>query len=65
VTVAIYDARGARVATLIDNEEREAGAYRMDWNGHADNGVAVSSGVYFARIEQSGAARSKKMVLLK
>jgi hypothetical protein len=65
VTVAIYDARGARVATLVDNETRDAGAYRVGWNGRTDNGEAVSSGIYFARIEQNGAARSKKMVLLK
>jgi flagellar hook assembly protein FlgD len=64
VTVAIYDARGARVATLV-NEDRDAGAYRVDWDGRADNGATVSSGVYFARIEQAGATRSKKMVLLK
>ncbi len=65
VTVAIYDARGARVTRLVDNEERDAGAYRMDWNGHADSGIGVSSGVYFARIEQNGAVRTKKLVLLK
>ena len=65
VTMAIYDARGARVTTLVDNEERDAGPYRVDWNGRSDTGLAVSSGVYFARIEQAGAMRSKKMVLLK
>ncbi len=65
VTVAIYDARGARVATLVNNETRDAGAYRMEWNGRTDGGTAVSSGIYFARIEHNGAARTKKMVLLK
>ncbi|MDH4338376.1 MAG: SBBP repeat-containing protein [Candidatus Krumholzibacteria bacterium] len=65
VTVAIYDARGARVATLVENESREAGAYRMEWNGRTDASVAASSGVYFARIEHAGLVRTKKMVLLK
>jgi hypothetical protein len=65
VTVAIYDARGARVATLVDRTEREAGAYRVEWSGRSDNGNAVSSGIYFARIEHAGAIRSKKMVMLK
>jgi flagellar hook assembly protein FlgD len=65
VTIAIYDARGARVATLVDNEERDAGAYRTEWNGQTDTGATVSSGVYFARIEQNGATRTRKMVLLK
>ncbi len=65
VTVAIYDARGARVATLVDHEERDAGAYRDDWNGRMDSGTVAASGIYFARIEHLGAVRTKKMTLLK
>ena len=60
VRVAIYDLRGAYVATLFEGE-RPAGAFSIDWNP----GATVSSGIYFARIEQNGATRSKKMVLLK
>jgi FlgD Ig-like domain/Beta-propeller repeat len=65
VTVSVYDARGSRVATLIDNEERAAGAYRADWDGRDDRGVVAASGVYFAHIEHVSGTRSKKMVLLK
>ncbi|HKW14190.1 MAG TPA: FlgD immunoglobulin-like domain containing protein [Candidatus Krumholzibacteria bacterium] len=64
VTVAVYDAHGAHVATLFHGE-RAAGAYSTEWDGRGANGAVVSSGVYFARIEQSGAVRTKKMVLLK
>ncbi|HXV12843.1 MAG TPA: T9SS type A sorting domain-containing protein, partial [Candidatus Krumholzibacteria bacterium] len=65
VTVAIYDAHGALVTTLVNNEERAPGAYRIGWDGRNDRGASVTSGVYFARIEHGGAARSRKMVLLK
>lgn len=65
VTVAIYDAAGARVATLLDRAERAAGAYTLEWDGRADSGAAVSSGIYFARIDHGGASRTRKMVLLK
>lgn len=65
VSVAIYDARGARVATLVNNESRDAGAYRVEWNGRASSGLAVPSGIYFARIVQGDAVRSRKMVVLK
>jgi len=65
VTVSVYDTRGSRVATLIDNEERDAGAHRADWDGRDDRGVVAASGVYFARIEHVSGTRSKKMVLLK
>jgi flagellar hook assembly protein FlgD len=63
--VLLYDARGALVATLVNNESRDAGAYRLEWNGHADSGAAVSSGIYFARISHNDAVQSRKMVLLK
>ena len=64
VTISIYDASGARVATLF-NGERAAGAYSVDWDGRTEDAAVAASGVYFARIEHNGAMRSKKMVLLK
>jgi hypothetical protein len=64
VTIIIYDANGARVATLVDGE-KEANEYTARWEGRNDSGGAVSSGVYFARIEHGGATRTKKLVLLK
>ncbi|HKW15787.1 MAG TPA: FlgD immunoglobulin-like domain containing protein, partial [Candidatus Krumholzibacteria bacterium] len=64
VTVEVYDATGARVRTLFSGE-RNAGAYDMRWDGRAESGAAVSSGLYFVRIEQNGVTRTKKMVLLK
>jgi hypothetical protein len=65
VTISVYDARGALVATLVNNPEHAAGAYRVEWDGRDDRGVVAASGVYFARIEHAGATRTKKMVLLK
>ena len=63
VSVAVYDARGSHVVTLVDREHAP-GAHNVAWDGLA-NGSPVSSGVYFARIEHAGATRSKKMLLLK
>ena len=65
VTIAIYDIRGAHVATLVDDAMHDAGVYRAEWSGRTNAGNAVSSGVYLARIEHEGAYRIKKMVLLK
>ena len=64
VTVTIFDARGAWVATLV-NQEHEAGLYTTQWGGRSEVGAVVSSGVYFVRVTQNGTVRSKKMVLLK
>ena len=63
VSATVYDARGARVVTLVDREHAR-GAYSVEWNGQA-KGSPVSSGIYFARIEHAGSTRSKKMLLLK
>lgn len=65
VTVSIYDASGARIATLVDHEDRAAGAYSLEWDGRSESGAPVSSGVYFARIEHAGGVKTKKMTLLK
>jgi flagellar hook assembly protein FlgD len=62
--VRVFDATGAYVATLYDGE-RKPGAYSVEWNGLAADGSTVGSGVYFARIEQGGATKTMKMVLLK
>ncbi len=64
VTLEVFDARGAHVVTLVD-EEKAAGAYTREWTGRDDAGQAVSSGVYFARVSHSSGTRSYKMVLLK
>ncbi len=63
--VAVYDARGAQIATLVSNRNHAAGAYTIEWDGRTNAGAEVSSGVYFVRIDQNGATRSKKITLLK
>lgn len=65
VTVEICDARGARVATLVDSAARAAGTYRQDWDGRADSGLPVPSGIYFAHIRQDGAAKTVKITLMR
>jgi flagellar hook assembly protein FlgD len=62
--VAVYDARGAHVATLV-NEVVGAGAHTVRWSGTDASGRNVGSGVYFARIAHGGAVRTEKLVLLK
>ena len=64
VTITVYDARGARVVTLL-NEEKPAGAFTIPWAGRDESGRAASSGVYFARIEAGNEQRAYKLVLLK
>jgi hypothetical protein len=64
VRLRIYNILGQLVNTLVD-ENKNAGAHNVVWNGKNNFGVQVSSGIYFYRIEAGNFIQSKKMVLLK
>jgi hypothetical protein len=52
--LALYDARGSRVATL-DRGWRAAGEHLASWRPTA---VRLNSGVYFLRLRHSGGERT-------
>ncbi len=62
--LSVYDAAGRLVATLVDGPVK-AGPHATAWDGTNDEGMQVSSGVYFCRLEAAGETRAMKMVLLK
>jgi hypothetical protein len=65
VTLAIYDVRGARVATLV-HDARAPGTYVARWTGHDGDARPVASGVYFARLVVDGvSSKVRKLVMLK
>jgi hypothetical protein len=64
VTFSIYDAKGRRVSTLLD-ETRGAGPHQVRWNGTDATGTQVSSGVYFYQMTAGNRVLSRRMVLLK
>jgi FlgD Ig-like domain len=64
VNLSIYDVRGARVRTLVD-QHRNAGAYHADWDGRTDRGQQVASGVYFYKLVAGSFTDTKKMTILK
>jgi hypothetical protein len=49
VELAIYSVDGRRVATLAQGT-REAGPYRLDWDGRDGTGRLVRPGLYYARL---------------
>jgi hypothetical protein len=63
VQLSIYDARGQRVATLVD-EVVSGGVHELVWRGVDDRGRAVASGVYrtVLRATQGEATRSLAVV---
>ena len=62
VRLAVYDVRGARVATLVAGR-RPAGEHRVTWRGRDERGRQVSSGIYLYRLEAGGGMHSRPMVL--
>jgi len=64
VHLSIYNTRGQKVKTLVDGI-REAGTFRETWNGQDDSGKAVSSGIYFYRLQADGVTQTRKMMLMK
>jgi hypothetical protein len=64
VSLIIYDVKGARVKTLVD-ETRRGGKHTVEWDGRNNAGGLVASGVYFYRLVEGDFADTKKMMLLK
>jgi len=60
VSVKVYNVTGELVATLVNNEYKNAGHYDV-----AFDGSSFASGVYFYTIEAGNFRNSKKMVLIK
>jgi len=60
VKLVVYDILGQTVMTLINNEFKEAGSYKINFN--ASN---LASGVYFYRMDAGDFTSVKKMLLIK
>ena len=57
---------GIQGVSLVTREEVGMGQHVASWNGLADRGEPVASGVYFARLVVDGStAMVRKLVLLK
>jgi len=59
VTLKVYGVLGNEIATLV-NEEKPAGRYDVEFDA-----TALTSGIYFYRIQASSFVETKKMVLMK
>jgi hypothetical protein len=72
VTLKIYNILGQEVRSLV-NEAKAPGRYTIIWDGRDNNGLDISSGLYFFQLRADGTSRdhrgyfvdTKKMILLK
>lgn len=64
IFVAIYNVLGERVKILQDGAV-SVGAHQISWNGRSDDGAAVTSGLYFVRMEAGGFSKTRRILLVK
>jgi hypothetical protein len=62
--VQVYNMLGQKVKTLV-SKEHDPGTYTVIWDGTDENGVAVSSGVYFYRLITKNYSTARKMIYVK
>jgi hypothetical protein len=64
VELAIYSVDGRRVRTLL-RDTREAGNYRVVWNGSNERGGRVAPGLYYARLNADHARFTRTIALIR
>jgi hypothetical protein len=64
ITLAVYDASGSRIRTLVD-ETRAPGTHFANWDGRSDAGDPLPSGIYFSKLEVGEISTIKKVILLR
>jgi len=64
VRLCLHNALGQRVRILVD-QFQESGHHSVIWDGTDDQGITVSSGIYFYQLQTDHFYTRKKMVLLK
>ena len=62
VSLGIYDAQGRRLHTFPGGSVG-GGLYESPWDGRAEGGRRLPPGVYFARLESGGEAKTIKVMV--
>jgi flagellar hook assembly protein FlgD len=64
VDLGVYAVNGRRIRTLV-REVREAGVFRIAWDGRDDHGSLVPAGAYFVRLAAEGRVERESVIRLK
>ena len=65
IELAVYDARGRLVQTLLREEERGTGTDRVTWNGEDHEGRPAASGVYFCKMIAGDEQEVRRLILIR
>jgi len=64
VLLSIYDVHGQHVRALMEGI-LGIGEHRVRWDGRSDDGLPLSSGVYFAQVKIGALRGTAKLVLVR
>jgi len=62
--VAAYHLQGQRVLTLVHGVQ-EAGVHMLVWDGQADQGRDLASGVYLCQLRAGTQVETRRLLLLR
>ena len=65
VSLAVYDAAGRHLRTMLSGGHLSSGRHTLRWDGRDDSGRSASSGIYFFRAESGGEVVVRKGVLVR
>ncbi len=65
VSIEIYDVAGRRVRSLLSEPAAGVGRREVEWDGRADNGDLLPSGVYVYSLRGEGGVRMRRMTLVR
>lgn len=64
-SVKIYDVKGRLVRTVMPEEYLHPGDYNLGWDGNDENGMPVSAGVYYCKLQIDDRTLTKRIILLR
>jgi hypothetical protein len=62
--LSVFNIRGQKV-NMLHKGLISKGHHKILWNGRDEKGSAVSSGIFFVRVEMNGMSQTHKMILIK
>lgn len=65
VLLTVRDVTGRAVRTLRSGEEQAAGDHELVWDGRGEDGVPLSSGIYFVSLDGSRQSALKRLILVR
>jgi endonuclease I len=65
IAVAIYNTKGQKVKTLLEQEKTQNQLIELTWNGKDTLNKAVSSGIYYCVVNAGSETKATKIMLLK